>query len=324
MSVIIEILRNYFSYTQGERVCIVRQDFDASFPESYRFDFEQSAKVCALFESECQNANIPIRICSYVPTALRNGQNPPDEFIAKYFSSCSDEIIVMPTVFSLTHTSFCKNLSKIPKKVATIPGAKLCMFKEGGAMTFVPQMLDLTKKYYDLLTTHNYCRVTAADTNIVFSLFAPLVHHSDGICTLEGESQNIPGAESYCVPKDANGYFTIQPGYGGDFAVSVPTKFVVENCFIVDVISSCADEVARIKANLANPNWNKVAELGIGTNPAIDFKIASCNGWSTLLGEKIYGTAHIAHGNSKAMGGDNDVPIHIDWVIADAHFEFFE
>jgi leucyl aminopeptidase (aminopeptidase T) len=321
MSVILSILKHYFNFQVGQRICLVRQDWDDSFDSRYRFDFSQSEAVVDLFVDECQKHGISVRVASYVPTALRNGQNPPENFIHQDFT---EDIIIMPTVFSLTHTSFCKNLAKIPKKVATIPGAKLCMFREGGAMTYVPEMIALTKKYYTLLTNHTYCRVRALDTDIVFEMEPRLVHHSTGICCHGGESQNIPGAESYGVPKNANGYFTIQPGYGGDFAVSVATKFIVKDCFIVDVISENDAEVMHIKRNLAPQNWNKVAELGIGTNPAINFKIASCNGWSTLLGEKIYGTAHIAHGNSKAMGGDNDVPIHIDWVIKDATLDFFD
>ena len=34
-----------------------------------------------------------------------------------------------------------------------------------------------------------------------------------------------------------------------------------------------------------------------------------------LEDEKVKGTIHLAFGNSRGMGGDNDVPVHIDCVI---------
>jgi len=44
--------------------------------------------------------------------------------------------------------------------------------------------------------------------------------------------------------------------------------------------------------------------------------------WSTLVAEKIGGSAHFANGNSLGMGGKNDVPIHIDWVVPGVELEF--
>ena len=51
------------------------------------------------------------------------------------------------------------------------------------------------------------------------------------------------------------------------------------------------------------------AEFGIGTNPFL--KVSG----NLLEDEKVKGTIHLAFGNSRGMGGDNDVPVHIDCVI---------
>ena len=317
-----EFFRAYFRAQTTDSLLIIQQDWDDSFDAKYTHDFTESVAVCNMLHAAATEFGMHSRICSYTPTALRNGENPPAEFVSTILNSLNETIIIMPTVFSLSHTQFRKDLSAKNVKIATIPGAKRYMFAQNGPMTPDSKMQDLTTQYAQQLRSHKFAKVTAHNTDITFELQSNLVHESDGLLLESDAFHNLPGAESYCVPKSANGFFTIQPGWGGDFAVSVPTTFFVENGFITRVESSNIPELTHIREHLAPQNWNKIAELGIGTNPSITFSQIAPHGWSTLLGEKIYGTIHIAHGNSFAMGGDNDVPIHIDWVIADAHIEF--
>ncbi len=56
------------------------------------------------------------------------------------------------------------------------------------------------------------------------------------------------------------------------------------------------------------PDGTNVAELGIGTNQK-----AILTG-NILEDEKIIGTAHIAFGASAAIGGNVQVPVHLDVV----------
>ncbi|MGB4704322.1 MAG: hypothetical protein WBI18_04510 [Candidatus Saccharicenans sp.] len=41
------------------------------------------------------------------------------------------------------------------------------------------------------------------------------------------------------------------------------------------------------------------------------------------MAEKIFGSIHFANGNSKGMGGRNDVPVHIDWVVPNVRAEYY-
>ena len=56
------------------------------------------------------------------------------------------------------------------------------------------------------------------------------------------------------------------------------------------------------------PDGTNVAELGIGTN---EKAILTGN---ILEDEKIFGTAHVAFGASAAIGGNIQVPVHLDVV----------
>jgi leucyl aminopeptidase (aminopeptidase T) len=58
-----------------------------------------------------------------------------------------------------------------------------------------------------------------------------------------------------------------------------------------------------------------IAELGIGTNEE-----ATLTG-NILEDEKILGTAHVAFGASAAIGGNVQVPVHLDCVIVEPTVE---
>ena len=61
-----------------------------------------------------------------------------------------------------------------------------------------------------------------------------------------------------------------------------------------------------------------LGELGIGLNPAIT-RVTGC----TLLDEKMVGTAHVALGENRALGGVNNSALHWDLVIQGAQLEYF-
>ena len=60
-----------------------------------------------------------------------------------------------------------------------------------------------------------------------------------------------------------------------------------------------------------------LGEFGIGLNPAID-QVTGC----TLLDEKMLGTAHIALGENRALGGINNSALHWDLVIQNVRIDF--
>lgn len=74
------------------------------------------------------------------------------------------------------------------------------------------------------------------------------------------------------------------------------------------------DWLYRSQINVAkakgDKNWSCLAEIGIGVNPAVDRLTGNM-----LFDEKAAGTAHIALGSNKYMGGTIESTIHCDMVI---------
>jgi len=69
-----------------------------------------------------------------------------------------------------------------------------------------------------------------------------------------------------------------------------------------------ADKLKRMLLKFGKKGRN-VAEIGIGTNDK-----AKLSG-ILLEDEKVLGTVHIALGNNLSMGGNVNVPLHVDGVI---------
>jgi leucyl aminopeptidase (aminopeptidase T) len=306
------VLYDHCEIQEGDHVVLILQEAPVGCLEELLDEFEASKRVCDIFLQACKEDGISAEIKSYVPTVLRNGVEPPADFVVK------GDIVLAPTVYSLTHTAFAKAI--VARRVATLPGFKPHMFETVGNKE---KLLALTTEYYDTLHASKQVRVTGEGTDMLIEVNSDLVLQSSGFFATK-DVENIPGAEVFCVPKAANGYFTVPIGFGGDRSLPSPVKFTVENGRFVDFEGDIDVLEKYVAPNFEGKDFNVLAELGIGTNPNVTSEYIKRTGWSTLLAEKIYGSAHFANGNSKGMGGDNDVPVHIDWVVPDVDIEFIK
>ncbi len=303
-------------YTKGDSVVILEQRC-INPPKEYKDKYQKSTQMCTFLYETYTKLGIDVQHIIYEPTQHQNGVDAP---IKLYELTC--DILLMPTAFSLTHTNFRKHMTKKGVRVMSMPTF------ERAYLQFLEQMqetIQLTTHYYTSLKKSKKVILTAHNTNIECEIQQKLIFKSAGLIDEDGTGQ-VPGAETYCVPKDMNGYFTIPKGYGGSIPVEYDVTFHIKDGLFVDFTGKDATSQSYIDTTIrplfAKPGFNVVAELGIGTNPNITAEFLHKYGWSTLLAEKIYTTAHIANGNSKAMGGENDVPIHIDWVIPDVTITF--
>jgi len=142
---------------------------------------------------------------------------------------------------------------------------------------------------------------------------------SDGIIT-DGVWGNVPSGETYIAPVEgsAQGSVVINGSIPG-LLVKQDEQIVIhfENGR-VSSIDPEANPTAQYlhttqiqKAeNAGDGNWRNLAEIGIGLNPGVDRLTGNM-----LFDEKAAGTAHIAIGSNRYMGGQVMSAIHCDMVI---------
>ena len=316
-------------YKEGEKVAIIKQEWNPAFDERYRDKFLKSEELCRRMYDVFKSAGVEVELLSYMPPEARNGVDATPDLYEKIGFK---EIIFMPTAFSLTHTNFRRAQTEKGSRIASMPGFTLEMFEEGGPMDVDYQLLhQQTEAEAEKLRNSRYVRVIAEDTDITVEIDPSLVHVSSGVLTQPGKFGNLPGAEAYVVPVhegDSNGYFTVPAGWGGTGPLKYRAKFFVEKGRFVDVKGDTPEAQEYIDKEIkplifGGKDFNILAELGIGTNPNITGEYVQKKGWNTLVAEKIFGSIHFASGNSKGMGGRNDVPVHIDWVVPNVRTEYY-
>ncbi len=317
-------LKENLGYQSGETVAIIFQKWHPKLPKETKPYFKRSEKVCQRMFRVLKEKKAAVELLSYHPAKAGPGVDAPKEL---YERIGKKDIIFMPTAFSLTHTKFTNAQTAKGSRVASMPKFNLSFFeKEGPLDVDNNKLIKLTKQLISKLKVCKSVHLTAAGTDITVKPNKKIVHGSTGMIT-KGECGNLPGAEAYTCPLQAQGYFTIPRSWGGLFPLKYSAKFIVKDCKVIDILGEnlAAQKYIDKKVKpliFGGKNFNVIAELGLGSNPKVTSKSIKKYGWSALLAEKTAGTAHLANGNSAAMGGKNDVPVHIDWVIPKVEIKF--
>lgn len=237
-----------------------------------------------------------------------NGQEPP-KFIAESMKMA--DVILCPTTKSLTHTNARRAASALGKRIATFPGiTKEVMIR--GLNADYNKIAALTLKLTKLMNKTNLIRVTAPNgTDISMSIKGRKTIPSKGLFHNKGESGNLPTGEAFAAPIEgkSEGVFVADGSFAGIGVLKTPIKVKVEKGLATEITGGDeANKLINMLEKFGSKGRN-IAEIGIGTNDKV--KLSGI----LLEDEKKLGTVHIALGDNKSMGGNVNVPIHLDGVI---------
>jgi len=238
-----------------------------------------------------------------------HGQEPPKQIaeMMKLF-----DVVLCPTAKSLTHTNARRNASALGARIATFPGITEEIMIRGLNADY-HKIAALTIKLQEILNHVKEVRVTTSlGTDITMNIAGRKALPSKGLFHKKGESGNLPTGEAYIAPIEgkSNGVFFVDGSMAGIGVIKgKPIKIEVVDGYAVNVTggpqAKKLDETLTKYGSLAR----NIAEFGIGTNDK-----AKLSG-ILLEDEKVMGTIHIALGDNKSMGGNVDIPIHLDGVV---------
>ncbi len=236
-----------------------------------------------------------------------HGAEPPQKIANEMLKY---DVILIPTIKSLSHTKARHNATKKGARIASMPGITVDMMKRALNIDF-NKIKTLNKKRITKLSNKNRIRITThKGTNIEFYLKGRKWISDDGIIYNKKRAfGNLPGGEIFIAPLEGktSGTIIVDASVGGLGKVDKDIEINVKNGFIEYIKGGIVAN--KFKKLLKNKLYKNVAELGIGTN----YK-AKITG-NVLEDEKVLGTCHIAFGNNKHFGGKVDVPFHVDVVI---------
>jgi leucyl aminopeptidase (aminopeptidase T) len=218
------------------------------------------------------------------------------------------DVLMAPTVQSLSHTAARKRASEAGARVATLPGVT----EEMLARVMSADMEGLRRKGHalaEILDRSSEARISDANgTDLRLDISGREAIPDAGELTGRGAFGNLPCGEAFLAPVAGDGTLVIDGSIGGIGLVDEPVQLVVEGGHLTSARGG--QGMAFMEMLTAHgENGTNVAELGIGTNER-----AILTG-EILEDEKIAGTCHIAFGASAGIGGTIQVPIHLDCIV---------
>lgn len=217
------------------------------------------------------------------------------------------DVLLAPTVQSLSHTAARKRASESGTRAATLPGATVEMLARVMSDD-MPELRERGRKVAGILDRGTEARLTCDHgSDLRFGLQGRAAIPDAGELQAPGAFGNLPCGEGFIAPAEAEGVLVVDGSIAGVGRVTEPVRLTIEDGHLVD---ATGPEGAKLMELLTvhGPDGTNVAELGIGTN-----RKAILTG-NILEDEKILGTAHVAFGASAAIGGDVQVPVHLDVV----------
>jgi aminopeptidase len=238
---------------------------------------------------------------------------PPGPIAAAMLAS---DVVIAPTVQSLSHTAARKAASEAGARIATMPGVT----EEMLARVMGADVEALRRRgggICEALDAGAEARITCArGSDLRLGLEARTSIVDAGDLSAAGAFGNLPCGEGFIAPLEGSGEGTlvVDGSIAGVGRVEDPVTLTVRGGHLIDATGAAGAELLELLTAHGEDGTN-VAELGIGTN---EEAILTGN---ILEDEKILGTAHVAFGASAAIGGTVQVPVHLDCVVLEPTVE---
>ncbi len=292
------VVRECMSVSPGEEVLVVCNPV--------------TEEIGALMRIEAQGegADATLAVISERDSAAAE---PPDAVAA---AMAAADVVLAPTIQSLSHTAARKRASEAGVRIGTLPGVTEEMLTR--LMTSdLEQVRRRGWALSDKLNGGAEARITCArGSDLRLGLEDRLSIVDAGELGNRGAFGNLPCGEGFIAPVEGTGEGTlvVDGSIAGVGLLEAPVTLTVRGGHLTDATG--IDGAALMELLTAHgEDGTNVAELGIGTN---EEAILTGN---ILEDEKILGTAHVAFGASAAIGGTVQVPVHLDCVILEPTVE---
>jgi leucyl aminopeptidase (aminopeptidase T) len=253
-------------------------------------------------EAEDAGADAVLAVIAERPS---HGAEPP-RTVAEAMAAA--DVVMAPTVQSLSHTAARKRATDGGARCATLPGVTEQML----ARVMSADMEGLRRKgeaVAEALDRASEAQIRDANgTDLRLDLSGRKAIPDAGDLSEPGAFGNLPCGEGFIAPAGGDGTLVIDGSLAGLGIVEEPVELVLEGGHLTSARGGQGMAFMELLTVHGEEGTN-VAELGIGTNER-----AILTG-EILEDEKIQGTCHVAFGASAGIGGTVQVPVHLDCIV---------
>jgi leucyl aminopeptidase (aminopeptidase T) len=244
-------------------------------------------------------------VLTVISERASHGAEPPGP-VAEAMAAA--DVVLAPTVQSLSHTAARRRATEAGARVATLPGVT----EEMLARVMSADMEGLRRRgraVAEALDAASEAHLADANgTDLTLDLSGRTAIPDAGELAEPGAFGNLPCGEGFIAPAGGHGTLVIDGSLAGIGLAAEPVELVVEGGHLTSARGGQGMAFMALLTEHGEDGTN-VAELGIGTNEK-----AKLTG-EILEDEKILGTAHVAFGASAAIGGTVQVPVHLDCIL---------
>ena len=259
-------------------------------------------KIGQALYTACREINFDTVLIVMEPTG-RDGAEPP-AVVAQAMKA--SDIVIAPTLYSLTHTKARIEAGKAGAKVVTMADVSEFSFSKGGLTADYWEVKRLTEKMFSVVRhSHNVEVKSSNGTNLTFSVDKREWYKDTGIIHKPREMGNLPAGEVFVAPVENSVNGTIV--FDSFKLAENGLKLIVKDGKVEKVVGN-AQPLLKIFEEFGD-KAKQVAEFGIGSNPKS--KIIG----NTLEDEKVLGSVHFALGSNYSFGGKNKLAFHKDGII---------
>jgi len=291
------VLRDCLGVEPGENVLIVCNPMTAALAELMRIDAAgdgAEATLVTIGERDSHAAEPPAPVAAAMLAA---------------------DVLIAPTMQSLSHTAARKAASEAGVRVASLPGVTEDMLARlmSADMTALRRRGTAVCAALEGAEASITC-ASGSDLRLGLDGRKPIV--DAGLLRKRAAFGNLPCGEGFIAPLEgtADGTLVVDGSIAGVGQVAEPVELTVREGHLVDASGREGEALMQL-LTAHGPDGTNVAELGIGTNEE-----ATLTG-NVLEDEKILGSAHVAFGASAAIGGTVQVPVHLDCVVLEPTVE---
>jgi leucyl aminopeptidase (aminopeptidase T) len=226
------------------------------------------------------------------------------------------DVVLAPTIQSLSHTAARKQASENGVRIGTLPGVTEDML----ARLMNADLAEMRRRGWavaEMLNRGTEARITCPNgTDLRLGIEGRMAIADGGELSTRGAFGNLPCGEGFIAPVEGSGdgILVIDGSIAEIGQLETPVALTIREGHLVEATGSDGARLMELLTAHGEDGTN-VAELGIGTNEE-----ATLTG-NILEDEKILGTAHVAFGASAAIGGTVQVPVHLDCVVLEPTIE---
>jgi leucyl aminopeptidase (aminopeptidase T) len=261
-------------------------------------------------EAQGEGADATLAVISERDSAAAE---PPQAVAA---AMAAADVVLAPTIQSLSHTAARKIASEAGVRIGTLPGVTEEML--GRLMT--GDLEEIRRRGWAVVTALNRgseARITCPHgSDLRIGLEGRLGIVDAGELGNRGAFGNLPCGEGFIAPLEGTteGTLVVDGSIAGVGLLETPVELTVRAGHLVEATGDDGAQLMEL-LTIHGEDGTNVAELGIGTN---EEAILTGN---ILEDEKILGTCHVAFGASAAIGGTVQVPVHLDCVVLEPTVE---